>query len=159
MPSEDRILRDQLIELLRGGSAHVETAAALANFPAEHRTTKPAGSPHSVWQLLEHIRFTLDDLLEFSTNPQYLAPKWPEAYWPENEDPSDEEWKRSIAAFHEGLKQFEQMIGNPESNLYAKIPWGDGQTLLHEALLAADHTSYHLGQILLIRKQLGSWKG
>jgi DinB superfamily len=159
MPSEDRTLRDQLIELLRGGSAHVETMAALADFPADQRSAKPAGSPHSAWQLLEHIRFALDDLLEFSTNPQYLAPKWPEAYWPEKEEPSDKEWKRSVTALHEGLKQFEHMIGNPESNLYAKIPWGDGQTLLHEALLAADHTSYHLGQIVLIRKQLGSWKG
>lgn len=160
MPAEDAILREQLIELVRGGSAHADARTVLDNFPEEKRSLKPDGSPHNAWQLLEHIRVALDDLLEFCTNPHYVAPKWPEAYWPKEEAPaSAEEWDKSVAAVLAGLASFEHLIKDEESNLHARIPWGDGQTLLHEVLLAADHTSYHLGQIVLLRKQLSAWPG
>lgn len=158
MPVKDRILRDQLIELLRGGSAHADAGAALSGFPADKRATKPEGAPYNAWQLLEHMRIALDDLLDFCTNPRYAAPKWPEGYWPRNDAPrTDGEWETSVAALLAGLKSFEDKISDKRSDLYAKIPWGDGQTLLREALLAADHTSYHLGQIVLLRKQLDAW--
>lgn len=159
MPTEDRALRDTLIELLRGAGAHADAKTTLADFPADKRALKPNGSPHNAWQLLEHTRIALDDLLDFCFNPQYAAPKWPDAYWPKHETPdSAAQWDKSVAALLAGLKAFEHMIGDGKSNLYAKIPWGEGQTLLREALLAADHTSYHLGQIVLLRKQLDAWR-
>jgi hypothetical protein len=159
MPSEDRALRDHLIELLRGASAHADAKTVFADFPAAKRATKPNGSPYNAWQLLEHMRIALDDLLDFCSNPEYVAPKWPEGYWPKHEAPgSAAEWDRSVAGLLAGLKAFEHIIGEGKSNLYAKIPWGEGQTLLREAMLAADHTSYHLGQIVLLRKQLDAWQ-
>lgn len=155
MPANDQLLREQLAELLRGEGAHANTAEALKDFPAEKRVVKPAGSPHNAWQLLEHMRMALDDLLDFCDNSNYIAPAFPEGYWPKNEKPaSAEEWDKSVAAVVAVLKQFESKVANPQSNLYAKIPWGDGQTLLREVLIAADHTSYHLGQFVLLRKQL-----
>jgi hypothetical protein len=157
MPAEDHLLREQLTELLRGGEAHTNIASALEDFPADKRAVKPAGSPHNAWQLLEHMRLALDDLLDFCENSNYLAPKFPEGYWPKNEKPSTNEWDKSVAAVVAALKQFEDLVANHDSNLYAKIPWGDGQTLLREVLIAADHTSYHLGQFVLLRKQLEVW--
>jgi len=155
MPTDDRILRDQLVEFLRGGSAHVELTAALKDFPSELYGAKPKGAPHTAWQLLEHIRFTLHDLLDFCMNPKYVAPDWPEAYWPKNGAPnSKDEWKACAKAIQEDIAEFEKLAGDPGSNLYAPIPWGDGQTLLREILLAGDHTSYHLGQLVMLRKQL-----
>jgi len=160
MPADDQLLREQLTELLRGEGAHVRIGDALKDFPVEKRAVKPAGSPHNAWQLLEHMRMALDDLLDFCENSNYLAPKFPEGYWPKNEKPnSADEWDKSVASVEAALKQFEDMVSNPKSNLYATIPWGDGQTLLREVLIAADHNSYHLGQFVLLRKQLEVWSG
>jgi hypothetical protein len=160
MAAEDQVLREQLVEFLQKGNAHVDLVSALKDFPEELRGKKPPGAPHSGWQLLEHIRFTLNDLLVFSTDPDYVAPKWPDAYWPQKDGPeSAETWKTSVKALRADLDALEKLIRNPESNLYARIPWGDGQTLLREVLLAIDHTSYHLGQLVMLRKQLDAWKG
>jgi uncharacterized damage-inducible protein DinB len=159
MPADDRILRDQLVEFLRGGSAHADLATALDDFPAADYGKRPQGSPHSAWQLLEHIRFTLHDLLVFSTDSNYLAPKWPDDYWLSEEAPdSPADWKKSVKGLKSDLSEFEKFLKNPDANLYARIPWGDGQSLLREVLLAIDHTSYHLGQLVMLRKQLGDWK-
>jgi uncharacterized damage-inducible protein DinB len=160
MAADDQVLRDQLVESLQKGNAHVDLFSALKDFPEALYGKKPPGAPHSAWQLLEHIRFTLNDLLMFSTNPDYVAPKWPAAYWPKKDSPENSQaWKTSIKALRADLAALEKLIRNPESNLYAPIPWGDGQTLLREALLAIDHTSYHLGQLVMLRKQMGEWKG
>ncbi len=160
MPNEDRALRDQLVEFLRGGSAHVDVAAALTNFPANLRGEKPQNAPHSAWELLEHIRLALKDLLEFSTNPNYLDPRWPDDYWPASASPSSgEQWNESVRALKNDLKAMEDLVQDPESNLYAEIPWAkDHQTLLHEILLAIAHTSYHTGEIVILRRMLGAWK-
>lgn len=158
MPSEDRALREQLHELIWSGNAHADIETVLANFPIELAGKKPANVPYTAWQLLEHMRLTVHDLLEFSTNSEYLAPKWPEDYWPATEAPQNpEEWDTSARAFMSDCKAIAKLATNPESNLYAQIPWGQGQTLLREILLAADHNSYHLGQMVLLRKQLGAW--
>lgn len=155
MPADDALLREQLVEFLGKGYAHVELFSAIKDFPEEHYGSKPAGAPHSAWQLLEHIRIALNDLLNFSTDSNYAAPKWPEDYWPNDAaPPNTESWKRSVKALHADLEAFKKLIRNPESNLYARIPWGDGQTLLREVLLAIDHNSYHLGQLVMLRKQL-----
>jgi uncharacterized damage-inducible protein DinB len=159
MAIDNRELREQLSELLRGGSAHADANTVLADFPADQRTAKPNGAPYNAWQLLWHINFTLHDLLEFCANPKYLAPKWPDEYWPASETPASEDaWDSTVRALQADLAQFQKMIMDPAENMYATIPWGDGQTVLREILLAADHTSYHLGQIVLLRKQLDAWK-
>jgi hypothetical protein len=157
---EDSVLRQQLIELLRGGTAHADLDTCIEQFPPECYGKKPNGAPYSAWELLEHLRMALHDLLVFSTDSHYIALKWPEDFWPASEAPSSpDEWQTSVKAVKADLAEFEKLIQNRETNLYAKIPWGEGQTLLREVLIAADHNSYHLGQIVMLRKQLGAWPG
>jgi uncharacterized damage-inducible protein DinB len=158
--ASDHAVRDGLTQFLRGGQAHVSLDDAVKNFPVKLAGQKPEGAPHTAWQLLEHIRLTLHDLVEFCANPKYRAPKWPEDYWPKREAPaSAKDWETSLRALRENITEFERMMENPETNLTAKIPWGDGQTVLREVLLAIDHTSYHVGQLVMLRKQLGEWEG
>lgn len=157
--ADDRSVREHLLEFLRGGSAHIDISTILKDFPEALYEKKPAGAPHSAWQLVEHLRLTTQDLLNFCTNPKYVEPRWPEDYWPaENEPPNLQMWNASVRALHKILDQFHDLIENPRVNLYAKIPWGDGQTVLREILLVCDHTSYHAGQLVMLRKQLGTWK-
>jgi uncharacterized damage-inducible protein DinB len=157
---DDAALRAQLAALLEGGQAHATVADAVANFPADRIRERPAGLPYSAWQLIEHMRITLHDLLEFSTNPEYVELDWPAGYWPKNAAPADaESWDESVRAIQADLKSFEDLVDSPESNLYATIPWGTkGETLLREVLLAADHTSYHVGELVLLRRLMGIWK-
>jgi len=157
--TEDRALREQLVKFLRGSEAHAEFKDVLDDFPVKARGAVPKGAEHSAWQELEHIRIALHDLLDFSTNPNYVAMKWPDDYWPKEAAPkNDAEWDASVRAVKKDVADFEKLVGDPESNLYATIPWGEGQTLLREVLLAGQHTSYHLGQIVLLRRVLGAWK-
>ena len=157
--SHDRILRDQLVCFLRGGQAHVGLQSALQDFPPALYTKKPRAVVHNAWQMLEHIRFALHDLLEFCTNPRYQAPKWPDDYWPKHRSPSSATvWKASVKSLNNDLTALENLIQNPKTDLYAKIPWSTDHTFLREILLACDHTSYHLGQLVMLRKQLGAWK-
>jgi hypothetical protein len=152
-------LRATLLEFLRGGSAHVDPRTALLSVPEPHYGVKPEGSPHTPWQLLEHLRFTLHDLLEFCTNENYSAPAWPDDYWPGGEAPADKlAWQTSAEGFLSDLAAFEEMVEDPERDLEAQIPWGQGQTFLREVLLAIDHNSYHIGQLVLVRRQLGDWQ-
>jgi len=160
MPADDQLLRDQLVDFLKKGNAHVDLFSALKDFPPDLYGQKPKGAPHTAWQLLEHIRIALNDILVFSTDPNYVAQKWPDAYWPKEDAPkNDAAWKTSIKALKADMEAFEKLIRNPASNLYARIPWGEGQTLLREVLVAIDHNSYTVGQLVMLRKQLGAWKG
>ena len=159
MSTEDKALRKHLLEFLRGGNAHVDVATVVDDLAEELYGRKPKGAPYTPWQLLEHIRFTVSDLLLFSTDPKYSAPKWPDDYWPaEDAPPSKDDWKKSIKALKSDFAAFEKLVLDPDSNLYAEIPWGEGQTLLREVMLACTHTSYHLGELVLLRRQLGAWK-
>jgi hypothetical protein len=161
MADKDAALRDHLVELLRGGSAHVDVLNALKGFPVILYGAKPEGAPHSGWELLEHTRLALRDLYDFSTNNKYVEKKWPDDYWPAStEPPSKEAWQDSVRALEEDLAAFEKLVKDPHSNLYAQIPWGKKeQTLLREVLLAADHNSYHTGELVFLRRLLGAWKG
>jgi hypothetical protein len=161
MQIDDRAIRNHLTELLRGEGAHVSLPAVLKDFPAKLYGVRPEGAPHSAWEVLEHIRFTLHDLLDYSTNPEYLEPSWPDDYWPKSSKPnSNQAWQQSMKAIEEDLKAFEDLIQDPNSNLYAAIPWAkQGHSLLREVLLAAEHTSYHTGELVLLRRLLGAWKG
>jgi hypothetical protein len=159
MSEEDRAIRKALSEFLNGGNAHASVEDAVNDFPSSLYAKKPEGAPHTSWQLLEHIRITLHDLLEFCRNPNYHAPGWPDGYWPEKDAPeSTEDWNKSVKALKRNLNGLEQLVKSPDVNLTAKIPWGEGQNILREILLAGDHTSYHVGQLIMLRKQLGAWK-
>jgi hypothetical protein len=158
--TDDAALREQLVALLKGGHAHVTLVDAVAQFPADRIGERPHDLPYSAWQLVEHIRITLHDLLEFATNSEYVELDWPGGYWPKNAVPGkDESWNATLKAIQADMKSFEALVHSPDSNLYATIPWGkNGETLLREVLLAADHTSYHVGELVLLRRVLGIWK-
>jgi DinB family protein len=154
--SLDQPLRDHVLYLLKGGGAHADFDAAMGDWPLQLAGVKVANFPHTAWMLLEHMRLAQWDILEFSQNSKYASKKWPEEYWPATEAPANEKtWKASMAAFKKDLQAMEQLVANPKVDLYARIPWGDGQTILREALLVADHNAYHLGQLVMLRKSIG----
>jgi len=151
-------LREHVLYLLRGGGAHLSVEAALAGLPARLRGKKPAGAPHTPWQLLEHMRIAQRDILEFSRNPRHVSPEFPAGYWPRGEaPPSAAAWEKSVRSFRADLRGMQKLAADPSTDLLARIPHGDGQTILREALLAADHNAYHLGQLVLVRRLLGAW--
>jgi uncharacterized damage-inducible protein DinB len=151
-------LRQHLISAIEGSQAHADFASAVKDFPEVHRGKKPAGASHSAWQLLEHLRLAQHDILEFSRDSTHQSPKWPEGYWPnEPTPPTPTAWDESIASFHKDRKAFLNLLSDPETDLYAPFPHGDGQTLLREALLILDHNSYHTGQLIMLRVELGLW--
>jgi hypothetical protein len=155
---DDKALREHLLYLLGGGGAHLDFEKAVAGLPAGLRGARPAGVPHSPWRLLEHLRIAQWDILEFSRNPEHVSPAWPEGYWPRGDAPPDDAaWDRSVAAFRADLKAMQGLVADPSTDLFAPIPHGDGQTVLREALLVADHNAYHLGQLVLVRRALGAW--
>jgi len=152
-------LREHVLYLLGGGGAHARFNDAVKDMPEKLLGVKPHALPHSAWMILEHLRLSQWDILEFSRNSKYKSPKWPEGYWPKTEaPPSAHAWNKSIQQFRKDLKAMQDLVANPKTDLYARIPWGDGQTLLREALLLADHNAYHLGQLIDVRRLVGAWK-
>jgi hypothetical protein len=160
--SADNILRKHILNVLRGGGAHVGFDEAIADFPARLRGAKPSDAPHTAWQLLEHMRLAQWDILEFSRKPTHVSPGFPAGYWPSTEAPPDEKaWEKSVAAFHADLKAMQQLVSDPKIDLLARVQHPEAQekhTLLREALLVADHNAYHLGQLVLLRRLLGAWE-
>jgi hypothetical protein len=155
----DASLCEHLINLLTGSHAHADFEAAIKNLPAELRGKRPKGADHSPWQLVEHLRIAQWDILGFSRDAKHVSPEWPGGYWPVNPEPPDEKaWDKSVRAFRKDLKAFCALVSDPETDLYAKIPHGNGQTILREAMLIADHNAYHVGQLILVRKLLGTWE-
>jgi len=155
----DQSLRKHVLELLDGGHGHATFDQVIKDFPAKFRGEIPNGLPRSAWMLLEHIRIAQWDILDFSRNPKYKELKWPADYWPKNPAPANAvEWEKSVVAVHEDLKAMKDLVSNPKTDLFAKIPWGEGQTVLREAMLVADHNAHHLGQIIDVRRLLGIWK-
>jgi hypothetical protein len=149
------ILREQLGSALKGDQAHLDFLSALKDFPVDMRGHKPAGAPHSAWQLLEHLRIAQHDILEFSRNPKYKSPKWPEGYWPDEEmAPDAQAWDASIEAVKKDARAFARLIQSEEHDLFKPFAHGDGQNLLREALVLAAHNSYHLGQLVFLKKSL-----
>ena len=156
--SADQSLRKHLVELLKGGSAHVGFSDALQDFPRDKRGAFAPGLPHTGWQLLEHTRIAQWDILEFSRNPKHVSPEFPEGYWPKTPLPDDDAaWTKSLKALQRDLQSMIALVSNPRTDLHAAFPWGDGQTLLREALLLADHNAYHLGQLVDLRRALKIW--
>jgi hypothetical protein len=157
-PSPDSSLREHLVSLLRANNAHVMFDDVIEDFPPGVRGVKPQGLPYTAWQIVEHLRIALWDILEFSRNAKHVSPDFPGAYWPDTDSPPDDEaWDRSVAAFRQDLQRIEDLVRDPAVDLYAPIPHGDGQTVLREAMLVADHNAYHVGQLVLIRRLLDAW--
>jgi hypothetical protein len=155
-------LRTHLLELLRGGHAHLTFDDAVRDLPPDLRGKAPRGSPYSAWQLVEHMRLAQDDILRFSRNTDgaYEVLAWPDDYWPKTKAPRDDaEWEASLRGFRRDRKAMEALVTDPAQDLFAPFPWGDGQTLLREAMLVVDHTAYHLGQLVLLRRLIGAWRG
>jgi hypothetical protein len=149
----DGKLREHLLELLEGKSAHIALETALSDFPLKHINTRIENSPHTSWELLEHIRLAQSDILEFSRDPNHVSPDWPDGYWPKA-DGTDEEWRASVKQIFFDLQAMRDLVNDESTDLYARIPHGDGQTILREAMLVADHNAYHVGQIMLLRRIL-----
>lgn len=155
----DQALREHVVNLLNGGEAHLDFESAIAGLPVELRKSKVAGVAHTPWRLLEHLRICQWDILEFSRNPDHVSPNFPDGYWPAGDGPPDDlAWDRSAHAFREDLQAMIELVTDPNIDLFAPISHGDGQTVLREALLVADHNAYHLGQLVFLRRALGAWE-
>jgi uncharacterized damage-inducible protein DinB len=151
-------LRAQLQRMLDWHDAHVDFDSAVGGVPANRRGAQPGGLPFSPWQLLEHLRITQHDILDFCRNPSYAEMKWPDDYWPATAaPPSASAWDDGIAAFRRDRDALKQLAADPKLDLFATIPHGSGQTYLRELLLVADHNAYHVGQLVAVRRLLGIW--
>jgi uncharacterized damage-inducible protein DinB len=154
----DSALRELLGRLLAWEDAHVGFDAAVTNILRADRGKQPASLPHSPWQLIEHLRITQSDILDFCRNPNYKEMAWPDDYWPASPaPPSPDAWDESIRRFREDRHALQQLASDPAIDLGARIPHGSGQTYLRELLLVADHTAYHVGQLIVVRRLLGIW--
>ncbi|MEW4526189.1 DinB family protein [Maioricimonas sp. JC845] len=154
----DKALRENLLELLRGGGAHLTFDQALEHLPPGYQGAKVPGSPHTPWRIVEHMRIAQWDILEFSRNPEHVSPDFPDGYWPpDNAPPTPTAWDESVAAFRADLQAMQDLVADPQTDLLAPIPHGDGQTILREAMLVADHNAYHLGQLVMLMRALGVW--
>jgi len=156
---DDSVLREQLVELMRGGEAHVKAASALADVNPVLRNVRPPADVHSVWEELEHMRIAQEDILRYTLDPSWKSPSWPEGYWPSRiESVTDEVWTASVDGLAAGIEDVIKLIQDSEVDLTGKIPHGDWRTYLRQILLVADHNAYHLGQIVQARKVLGDWR-
>ena len=157
-PDPHQSLREHLLYLLQGGGAHLDFDKAVADIPPELRGRTVPPVPHSPWRLLEHLRIAQWDILEFSRDPGHVSPSWPDGYWPQGDAPPDPRLpRRAVGAFRADLAAMCERVADPATDLFAPIPHGDGQTVLREALLVADHNAYHLGQLVVVRRLLGCW--
>jgi DinB superfamily len=154
----DSALRKHIVDLLSGRGAHVHFDRAIEGLPVDAYGECPNGAEHSPWEIVEHMRIAQWDILEFCRNADHVSPDWPAGYWPENSAPLNESaWSESVAAFRADLEAMMELVRDPGSDLFTPVPHGDGQTLLREALLVADHNAYHLGEFVVIRRLLRSW--
>ncbi len=152
-------MREHLVRLLSGSQAHVDFEKAVNGMPVEARGKRPKGAEHSAWEIIEHLRIAQWDILDFSVNPNYREMKWPEEYWPKSpKPPNASAWAKSVRAFRADLKRMCDLVSDESTDLFAKFPWGSGQTILRQALLTADHNAYHIGELVLLRRVLGAWK-
>lgn len=151
----DLALREHVLYLLRGGGAHIKFDEALKDFPVGLVNARAEGVPYTPWHLLEHMRIAQWDIVEFSRDASHVSPAWPEGYWPDKSREADaEDWRRSVESFRADLREMEALVEDASTDLYARIPHGDGQTILREALLVADHNAYHLGALVTLRRAL-----
>jgi hypothetical protein len=154
------LMRATMARFLDWEDAHAGFEKVVAGLAPALQGKAPSGLPYSPWQLLEHIRLTQHDILEFCQNPDYEELDWPADYWPKSAaPPSAGAWDKSVAAVRRDREELKRLALDPSIDLLAKIPAGDGQTYLRELLLVADHTAYHLGELVVVRRALEAWPG
>ena len=157
--SDETFVRDLLARALAWEDAHAGFDPAVKDFPEDLRGRLASGLPHTPWQLVEHLRLTQRDILEFCVNPKYEELKWPDDYWPASAaPPTRTAWDESIGGYREDLAALQELARDTSVDLAAKIPHGNGQTYGRELVLVIDHTAYHVGQLILVRRALGAWK-
>ena len=155
---KEAVLRKQLVALLHGGQAHMTFDDAVKDFPMSHINTYPPNVTYTPWHLIEHIRITQWDILDFIRNPSYKEMEWPKSYWPDPKSKATpEQWQTTIHGYHKDLKDMEAIADNPNTDLYSPIAHGDGQTILREIMLVADHTAYHTGELGILRQVILAW--
>jgi hypothetical protein len=151
-------VRAHLAAAFDWGEAHADFDKAVKGFPAELRGKTVEGLPYTAWQLIEHLRIAQHDILDFSTNPDYVEIKWPDDYWPKAAAPPDAKaWDRSVAAFRRDRARLKKLAADPKLNLSKRIPHGSGQTYMREILLVIDHNAYHVAELVMLRRLLGAW--
>jgi hypothetical protein len=156
--NSDKVARDQLLALLRGGNAHMPYVQAVADFPMTEINTRPPNVPYTPWHLLEHIRLAQWDILEFIKNPQHVSPPWPDGYWPDRDAHADEAaWHKTIASFRADLKALQDIVQDPNTDLTAPIPHAKDYTIFREILVVSDHNAYHIGEFAILRQVMGTW--
>jgi hypothetical protein len=157
MSDTDKGLREHVLYVLRGGGAHIDFEGVVADFPAEQINGRVEPIPYTPWQVLEHMRIAQWDILEFSRNSDHVSPEWPKGYWPGDDALADAgAWTKSVEAFRADLEEMERLVEDPSIDLFAPIPHGEGQTILREALLVADHNAYHLGVLATLKRLLSA---
>ena len=155
----DKVVREQLLFLLRGGNAHMNFDQAMADFPIQNINTKPPNVSYTPWYLLEHLRIAQWDILEFIRDPKHVSPAWPEGYWPlETEEADQAKWEKTISDFHADMGTLQDMVAHPRTDLYAPIPHAPDYTILREILLVADHNAYHIGEFAILRQVMDNWQ-
>jgi hypothetical protein len=155
----NKLIAEQFARLLKHSHAHASLENVLDGLPEKHRGIVPDGLPYSIWQLLDHIRVCLWDILEFCKSDKHVSPQWPGGYWSKSTEPaSNKDWNDCIKQINKDIDEFIALMNNEHADLYKPFPWGDGQTLLKEAIVILDHNSYHVGQIVLVRRLLKDWK-
>ncbi len=156
--SADTILRQQLLDLLRGGQAHMSLDHAVADFPEMYFNARPPNVTYTFWHLIEHLRFAQWDILDYMRNPDYQWPSWPADYWPAPDAQADEtQWNETLSRFRDDLRALEVMVENPAIDLGAPLPYAPQHTYLRELLLVADHNAYHVGEFAILRQVMGLW--
>ena len=157
--ASERLLREHLLELLGGGHAHLDFEKAIAGLPVALRGARPPGLPHTPWRLVEHMRIAQWDILRFSVDPEHVSPEFPDGYWPAGDAYTGRECLGTDPSprFQADLQAMKDLVSKPDTELFKPIQHGQGQTILREALLVADHNAYHLGQLVTVRRLLGAW--
>jgi hypothetical protein len=154
----DKTLREELLRLLQGGHAHMDLDQAVADFPADFINVRPPNVPYTPWHLLEHLRITQWDILEFVRDPGHMSPQWPKGYWPDPDAKADEaQWKATIDAFRSDLRALEAIVQDPQTDFFGPIPHAKDYNILREILLVADHSAYHIGEFGILRQVMGTW--
>ena len=155
---DDQRLRKDLVELLKGGSAHLTWEQALKGLPSKLRGASPGRGLHTIWELFEHLRIAQEDILRYTQDTRWKSPEWPTGYWPSARKPTEAGWRKSVAGFRRDLEETIALVLDQRVDLTAGLPGGEGRTALREVLLIADHNAHHLGQIVTARRLLGAWK-
>lgn len=155
---KDKEVRKWLVKFLQGNQAYMSFDDAVAKFPTKHINTKAPNVDYTFWHILEHIRITQWDIIDFCTNPDYKYIKWPDDYWPKQDaKATKKDWDKTIKAIRSDLNEMTKLVQNPENDLYKPFAWGEGQHLLREAIMVAEHNAYHIGEFAVLRQVVGAW--